>query len=278
MSIRYISATKMAIERSVQTADIFQVLLSLDYIKRIEHEEKKWELTPKGIKAGGRYNDTSGFIEWPENLQLDLSGFKKQYHNTTYQQKAIVQQPKANTEGERYIKEFFREAGIKFKMQVPIKNLSHDNKAHRIADFYIEKYDVYLEFFGNWNTNEEHKEIYRAKKKAYTINHIPCIYIYPENLGYLEFAFDSRLIEELQAHHKELELSKYKWWKFYQSTKSNIWGAVLLILAYVILGLAKIDGKEFIPFVFIYNVYQILRIWNLIYVKGTFSIKRMLYD
>ena len=277
MSIRYISATKMATERSVQTADIFQILISLDYIKKSE-VEGKWELLSKGIAVGGKYNETTGFIYWPENLQLDLSGFKKQSTSSPFPQKSLVHQPKANTEGERYIKEFFREAGIKYKMQVPIKNLSHDNKAHRVADFYLEKYDVYVEFFGNWNTNEEHKEIYRAKKNAYKINHIPCIYIYPENLGYIEFAFDSRIIETLKNHHKEQELSRYKWWKFYRSADANIWGVTLSIIAYVIWDLAKIDGKAVIPFIFIYNSYQLVRIWHLIYVKDSYSIKRMLYD
>lgn len=189
-----------------------------------------------------------------------------------------VTQLRANTEGEKYIKEFFKEAGIKYDQQIPIRNLSHDTKAHRVADFYLPKYNVYVEFFGHWNTSEEHKENYRIKKRVYRQNHIPCVFLYPENLGYIDFAFDNRIMETLIENHQEQSLNKYKKWKFLKGAQDNIIGLIVCVIAYVIMLATKEEGKAVIIFIFLYNLFKILGIWNLVYVKGTYSIKRMLYD
>ncbi len=192
-------------------------------------------------------------------------------------QQNFIQQ-RADTEGERYIKEFFREAGIRYEPQKIIRNLSYDTKAHRVADFYLPKYDVYVEFFGNWNTGEDYKATYREKKRVYKQNQIPCVFIYPENLGYLEFAFDNRIMKALEENHREESLRKYKKWKFLEGTKDNILGLILCILAYIAMVATKEEGKAVVIFIFLYNLYKLIRIWILIYVKGTYSINRMLYD
>lgn len=56
-----------------------------------------------------------------------------------------------------------------------------DYADYRIADFYIPKYKVYLEFLGMWK-NLEAKKKYIQKMNIYKQNDIPCIYIYPDNL------------------------------------------------------------------------------------------------
>lgn len=213
---------------------------------------------------------------------LCYSCFQDKKNNQTFTEPAKAlpynSQLKADTEGERYIKEFFREAGIKYEQQVTIRNLSNDVKAHRVADFYLPKYKVYVEFFGHWNTNEMYKEQYSTKKWVYRQNNIPCVFLYPENLGYINFAFDSRLMETLKENHKESTLIKYKKWKFFKGTKENFWGLVLCILIYLIMLATKEEGKAIVILLFIYNLYKIISIWNLIYVKGSYSISRMLYD
>jgi hypothetical protein len=112
------------------------------------------------------------------------------------------------SEGEEMIKELFEEEGIDYEFQKEIPNLVNDKKEFRIADFYIPQYKVYLEFFGNWN-NPEKREEYKLKKRVYKENNIPCVYIYPENLGFLNKVLKRRIKKVLQDH-KELR------WQLFQ--------------------------------------------------------------
>lgn len=111
------------------------------------------------------------------------------------------------SEGEELIRLYLEENDIKFEQEKEIHGLMGDNKPFRKADFYLSQFKVYIEFFGQWNVGEKHQERYRAKKEVYKINNIPCIYLYPENLGILDFVFKRRLKEELEKH------SKLKWQK-----------------------------------------------------------------
>lgn len=268
------TATNMAKERSVTTAQVFKALIEEGYIIPLEDSSKKWEITQKGLQVGGYFaqGNNGEFILWPADLQL--SSLQEINKTPSY----LQSQQKANTEGELYIKEFFREAGIKYKLQETIRNLSYDKKAHRVADFYLPDYDAYVEFFGHWNTNDEYREAYRIKKKVYRQNNIPCVFIYPENLGYIHFAFDYRLMEALTNTNKENELKKYKKWKFLKGTKDNFWGIVFCLIVFGIMVLIKEEGKAIIFFLLLYNIYRIISVWNLIYVKKSYSISRMLYD
>jgi len=113
------------------------------------------------------------------------------------------------SEGEEFIVDFLQAFGINHKTQVKINSLKWDNSKYRIADFYLPKYDVYIEFFGQWNT-EENKNRYKIKREVYKKNNIPCIYVYPENLGILPFVFDKRLQEVLKKSGKIKALRKYQ--------------------------------------------------------------------
>src|SRR5690242_4591361 len=108
------------------------------------------------------------------------------------------------TEGEEFLLDFFLLYGIKFETQKKIYYLKNDCKQYRTADFYLPRYKVYVEFFGLWNSTGSDE--YKLKKDAYRRNQIPCVYIYPENLGILQFTFDKRLQTVLQAHNLSKEL------------------------------------------------------------------------
>jgi hypothetical protein len=115
-----------------------------------------------------------------------------------------------DTEGEKIIEYFLENENIKYKKQVKIPNLKGDYADYRVADFFIPKYKVYLEFLGEWN-NHESRDKYKKKKELYKNSHIPCIYIYPDNLGTLQFLFYMRLREEFKKHPElKLQLLKYK--------------------------------------------------------------------
>jgi len=280
MQVRYISTTRMAKEKGFQTAEMFEKIIELGLLRPID-SPKKWELTEKGKSYGGRYNENPNFrdfIEWPADLSLEETNQSKAELIFALNNKSVIPQKIADTEGERYIKEFFREAGISYEQQVPIRNLSYDRKAHRVADFYLPKYEVYVEFLGHWNTNEEYRQGYREKKKVYKQNHIPCVFLYPENLGYIHFAFDHRINETLKKNHKENILSKYKKWKLLKGTKDNFWGILLCLVVLLVMFATKEEGKAVIWLLIGYNIFKIISIWNLIYVKGAYSLNRMLYD
>ena len=135
-----------------------------------------------------------------------------------------VQEPQLS-EGEKYIEEYFIEENIKYIPQYKLF-LKADQKAFRVVDFYLPKYGVYVEFFGKWNVSQEEKDRYREKKNVYYKNSIPCIYLYPENLGNIEYVFHYRIREVLRQHKMDKELSRYLYHDFNQQH-----GSILVVLA-----------------------------------------------
>lgn len=67
------------------------------------------------------------------------------------------------TEGEKFLCEFFKSEKIKFQSQVRLDNIHSDSRSFRVADFYLPKFKVYVEFCGCWNASEEHKAVYKEK-------------------------------------------------------------------------------------------------------------------
>ena len=109
--------------------------------------------------------------------------------------------------GEDIIVEYLEEKSIKYKRQYKIINLKGDSLPYRSADFYLPKYKVYLKFLGKWS-DDKAKANYKNKKDVYSRNNIPCIYIYPDNLGVLDFIFKRRL-REVFKQHPELVFQKF---------------------------------------------------------------------
>ena len=126
------------------------------------------------------------------------------------------------SEGEEFIEEFFVDEQIKYEVQKEIRNLTGDNKDYRIADFYLPKYNIYVEFFGQWNVSVDHKGRYRDKKRVYEKNNIPCVYLYPENLGILKYTFSYRVKRELQRRGMRKELLWFNYYLYNQNNKFAI--------------------------------------------------------
>ncbi|TLP75683.1 hypothetical protein [Maribacter sp. ACAM166] len=135
------------------------------------------------------------------------------------------------SEGELFLQEYFDSEGIAYKTEVPIIGLKNDPKAYRLADFYLPNYGLYVEFLGKWFVSEKEKERYREKKKVYSDNDIPCVFLYPENLGIVDFIIPSRAIKEFKKHGliKGLWLFRLKFLWAYKN--GNI--VLLLFLLYV---------------------------------------------
>ena len=273
MEIKYTTATHIANEQGVKTAVIAALLQEKGFIVPRD-EPRKWDITDEGAKLGARYSKNREGVEyilWPICPSINEIRKINAIHLQTLNEKV----KRADTEGEQFIKEFFEDVGISYKFQEAIRNLSHDEKGHRIADFYLPKYDTYVEFFGRWNAGAEFKESYKRKQLVYKQNRIACVFIYPENLGYLHFSFDHRLIETLKELHKEKELNRYKSWKLINSIIGNLIGVGISV---PLLFYFQNEGKVIMGLVFLYNLYAILRISYLIFVKERYSLMKVLNE
>ena len=118
------------------------------------------------------------------------------------------------SEGESFIAKYLKKNHISFKMEKPIVGLYNDKKKYRIADFYLPEYNCYLEFFGRWNSTKEDRERYKEKMRIYADNDIPCIYLYPENLGILDYVFTLRLETELRKRFKKKAILKFRFMRY----------------------------------------------------------------
>jgi len=133
------------------------------------------------------------------------------------------------SEGELFLKSFFRENGIKNQPEKVIRGLRNDDHEYRVADFYLPRLKMYVEFQGLWNNTKDDRERYKEKMRVYGKNNVPCIYIYPENLGIIEYAFHARMLKELKKHKMKMELFKYKFLRFVNQKKTTlIWFAFFM--------------------------------------------------
>lgn len=140
-----------------------------------------------------------------------------------------IKQP---TEGEEFVMDFLKEVGINYEREKKIVGLKGDTRQYRIADFYLPRYDVYIEFFGLWSKNVKDDD-YKAKKLIYRNNGIACVYLYPENLGVLAFSLDKRIQRALIENCKYKELRKYRWFKFLKG-RIGEWFFGSILLSYLI--------------------------------------------
>lgn len=128
--------------------------------------------------------------------------------------KINLNKKKTPSEGELFISEYLKFNKIDFDMFVEIHGLKNDTCSYREADFYLNKYNVFVEFEGRWNNSDADKKRYRDKKGAYYRGNVPCVYLYPENLGIIDFVFQKRLIEELKKKSMKKELIKFQLKRF----------------------------------------------------------------
>jgi len=138
---------------------------------------------------------------------------------------------KEPSEGELFISEYLKYKNIVFKREVRLNHLKFDNDfKYRDADFYLPKYGVYIEFNGRWNNTKEDRVRYRVKKEVYRKNNLPCIYLYPENLGIIDFVFTKRLIVELQRKEMTKKLRRFQLKRFIDDRGSLfIWLSIAIL-------------------------------------------------
>jgi hypothetical protein len=106
--------------------------------------------------------------------------------------KAIPYKP---TREEDFIAYYLSNSNINFKEQLKLENLKFDDKTFRIADFYLDNLDVYVEYYGLYNSTKEKRLEYDKKTNVYFSNGMPTILIFPHELGFLDYAFHTKMLK-----------------------------------------------------------------------------------
>ncbi len=168
------------------------------------------------------------------------------------------------SEGEVFLREFLSDEGIKFQTEVRLPPLKNDTKSFRIADFYLPRLKVYIEFLGRWNRSEEDKNKYREKIKVYEQNKIPCMFIYPENLGIIHYTFRYRLRQILTKYNLKPELFRFNLMQMViDRIASILW--LIIVFVFLIVTLVSEKGEYFWHIIFFLTsviLFQVYRIYT----------------
>ena len=97
------------------------------------------------------------------------------------------------TSEELFIANYLDDNNIKYKSEYLLHNLKGDVKTHRRADFYLKNLGIYVEYFGLYNSTKTKREEYDKKAEVYISNGLPTVFLYPHELGFLDYAFDSKI-------------------------------------------------------------------------------------
>lgn len=157
-------------------------------------------------------------------------------------------QKKKPSEGEEFIKDFLDSERIRYIHEKRIENLKGDTASFRDADFYLTDYKVYIEFFGQWNSGEEHRNRYRAKKSIYSTNKIPCVYLYAENLGIIDYIFHKRLTTELIKHNLKHELIRWRLINSFKEARDYVWLFLICITCFIASLIPPLNTKAIVIF------------------------------
>lgn len=116
---------------------------------------------------------------------------------------------------ERFLQYYLENNGIKYIPQYRLSKLKGDDDySYRDIDFYLPRLKIYVEYYGWYNKDKVSRNNYDLKTQVLIKNHIPTIIIYPHELGFLDYAFHTKII-------KLLKMPKFKNWKYTFIYKSN---------------------------------------------------------
>lgn len=273
----YLTTTKLAEKLRIDSKQLFTQLNEWGWIER---KDKRWVLTDLGIEKGGQTRsapEIGEFVVWPENTTIENIESSKEDQPVAVIGIGDVDS-KEISEGEDYIAEYFDAIDMEYREQHVIEGLDDKFAGYRIADFYLPKYQVMVEFAGRWNRSEEERIRYRHKKEVYKTNGIPCVWIYPDNLGVLHYIFHKRLESVLGNHRLEKGLLRYRLAQFWKADNGNFVGIALglLLLFWGVTPWAENTRGVWISIaIIVYNLYRIVIDLNAILKGRSIEISRL---
>lgn len=117
---------------------------------------------------------------------------------TISKRKRTISTAYAPTSEEMFIRNYLEVQGITYKAEYKLENLYGDEKSFRKVDFYLPKFKIYVEYFGMYNSTKTVRNEYDKKAKVYIKNSIPTIFLYPHELGFLDYAFHTKMLKLLR--------------------------------------------------------------------------------
>lgn len=128
------------------------------------------------------------------------------------------------TSEELYIQDYLDKIGFKYVCQYKIDDLKEDSKSYRIVDFYLPRLNIYVEYFGMYNSNKVIRENYDRKASVYIKNNKPTVFLYPHELGFLDYAFHSKILKVLRVpkFKNNFTIFKYKLTRYWALGKGYL--------------------------------------------------------
>lgn len=170
--------------------------------------------------------------------------------NHIKQKKLEEKQPSSE---ELFITNFLEERDFTFKSEVVLNDLKGDHKKYRVVDFYLPKFKVYVEYFGNYNSTKERRAEYDKKVEVYIKNDKPTVFLYPHELGILEYAFHVKLLKVLSLKKFGLkkQLFRYKLKRYFDKegfTNIKLMGIPIFVF-FVIFNVETGFHKDFLALI-----------------------------
>ena len=203
------------------------------------------------------------------NDNISNSDLEELQRRNTQKLIEIKKYPFSQTDGEETISRTLDKLGIMYIPEFYIPKLNGDNHNYRIADFYLPSFDLYIEFLGNWNTNESHQRRYKQKMAVYNRSNIDCIYIYPNNLYNITSILSARIRDFGKPPFETLpETTNNKQWPKIP-IKSTLLIFFLTVLSSYVPDISRVTSfYDFL--IFIYMVFYIGLFFVLVFLWGRF--------
>ena len=108
-------------------------------------------------------------------------------------------------------------------------------------DFYLPEFDVYLEYNGQWDVNEFHRNRYREKRRVLEQNNYALVELYPNQLGIIEYSLPRNIAKVLSEKQNQQHLLRKFRWKMVKS-EGEFPDPALLIISVIIIYASFVDS------------------------------------
>lgn len=145
---------------------------------------------------------------------------------------------------ELYVKDYLDKMGFAYVQEFHVSKLIGDEKSHRRVDFYLENLGIYVEYFGMYNSTKQIRDNYDEKVKVYIKNGLPSIFLYPHELGFLDYAFHTKMLHLLRLNKfkNKMILFRYKFTRYFKLGKGYLFFSSIFWIYIFVVFLLKESG------------------------------------
>lgn len=157
---------------------------------------------------------------------------------------------------ELFVEDYLMRSGIKFEAECQIDFLKGDEKSYRIVDFYLPRLDIYLEYYGLYNSTKEHRARYDKKTEVYLKNGLKTVILYPHELGFIDHAFHKKTLKvlKLKKFKNWRMLLRYKFNRFFTKSQVSLIALILFPITFLII-IEDAELRESLVFISKYLIF-----------------------